>query len=80
MSWYKIRCSSAGESILAQKILFEKGYRWADGKQEALFTAKGQNLYFKEESQEITRSRLDTDHFEREGNHTQINLSGLMKL
>ncbi len=80
MNWYKIKCLSAGENILAQKILFEKGYRWADGKQNPLFTAKGQNLYFKEEGREITRSALNSGHFERDQSHTQVNLPELIKL
>lgn len=38
---YYIRCETPGENVLAQKLLFKKGFRWASGRTEPMYTGSG---------------------------------------
>lgn len=46
---YYIRCETPGENVLAQKLLFKKGFRWSSGATEPMYTDSGQVLVLKGE-------------------------------
>jgi len=45
---YYIRCETPEENVLAQKLLFEKGFRWRSGITKPLYTDRGQVLVLRE--------------------------------
>ncbi len=77
---YKMKCATPGENVLAQKILFSKGYCWAAGQTYPLYTTEGQHLFLYAQEGEIFRCSLEEhDEFERRP-HKEIGFKELMKL
>lgn len=46
---YYIRCETPGENVLAQKLLLKKGFRWASGNTNPMYTDRGQVLVLRRE-------------------------------
>lgn len=44
---YYIRCETPGENVLSQKLLLKKGFRWASGSTEPMYTHTGKMLVLK---------------------------------
>lgn len=78
---YKMKCATPGENVLAQKILFSKGYRWAGG-ENYLALDRGLYIYMRPHrgGGVLTKTELNREDFYREQPEKEIGFKELMKL